>query len=245
MEPYLATVLIFLLGSFTQGLTGFGFALVSIPLLVLFMDIRTAVPLCMLSGLVITAFLSLQLKDHLDWRKILPLLCGCLPGILAGILFLKKINEPIFKILLGTMLISYSLYRLFLLPKPRSISKGWGWVAGFATGAISAAFSAGGPPTIIYTTLTGWNKHEIKSTLSIFFFLGGVATAVAHAMSGLTTVEVIKLSAVSLPAVLTGVWSGSLLYKKFKTEGYLRLVLIGLILMGLMMLYSASILQNY
>ena len=94
-------------------------------------------------------------------------------------LFLKKINEPLFKILLGCMLIGYALYRLFLVPKPRSIGKAWGWAAGFATGAISAAFSAGGPPTIIYTTLTGWNKHEIKSTLSIFFFLGGVATATA------------------------------------------------------------------
>ncbi len=240
MEQYLFTILIFLLGSFTQGLTGFGFALVSIPLLVLFMDIHTAVPLCMLSGLVITAFLSLQLKDHLDWRKILPLLCGCLPGIVAGTIFLKKINEPLFKILLGIMLIAYALYRLFLIPKPRTINKAWGWAAGFATGAISAAFSAGGPPTIIYTTLTGWNKNEIKSTLSIFFFLGGVATAIAHATSGLTTVAVLKLSAISLPAVLLGVWSGSLLYRRFKTEGYIRLVLIGLIAMGLMMLYSAS-----
>ena len=240
MEQYLFTILIFLLGSFTQVLTGFGFALVSIPLLVMFMDIRTAVPLCMLSGLVITAFLSLQLKDHLDWKKILPLLCGCLPGIVAGTLFLKKINEPLFKILLGTMLIAYALYRLFLIPKPRTINKAWGWAAGFATGAISAAFSAGGPPTIIYTTLTGWNKNEIKSTLSSFFFLGGVATAAAHAMSGLTTVEVLQRSAGSLPAVLLGVWSGSLLYRRFKTEGYIKLVLIGLILMGLMMLHSAS-----
>ena len=240
MEQYLFTILIFLLGSFTQGLTGFGFALVSIPLLVMFMDIRTAVPLCMLSGLVITAFLSLQLKDHLDWKKILPLLCGCLPGIVAGTLFLKKINEPLFKILLGTMLIAYALYRLFLIPKPRTINKAWGWAAGFATGAISAAFSAGGPPTIIYTTLTGWNKNEIKSTLSIFFFLGGVATAIAHATSGLTTMAVLKLSVISLPAVLLGVWSGSLLYRRFKTEGYIKLVLIGLILMGLMMLHSAS-----
>jgi hypothetical protein len=240
MEPYPATILIFLLGSFTQGLTGFGFSLVAIPLLVLVMDIHTAVPLCMLSGTVVTAFLSRQLKDHLDWRKILPLLCGSLPGILAGTIFLKKINEPIFKILLGSMLIAYALYRLFLIPKPRAIAKAWGWVAGFATGAIGAAFSAGGPPTIIYTTLTGWNKHEIKSTLSLFFFLAGVATVAVHAISGLTTGEVLKLSAVSLPAVLTGVWSGSLLYQRFKTEGYLRLVLIGLILMGLMMLYSAS-----
>lgn len=240
MESYLPTILIFLLGSFVQGLTGFGFALVSIPLLVLFMDIRTAVPLCMLSGLLITAFLSLQLKDHLDWRKILPLLCGCLPGIVAGTLFLKKINEPLFKILLGIMLISYSLYRLLLSPKSRSINKAWGLMAGFGTGAISAAFSAGGPPTIIYTTLTGWNKHEIKSTLSIFFFLGGVVTVVAHIISGLTTMAVLQLSAISLPAVLIGVWSGSMLYKRFKTEGYVKLVMIGLIAMGLMMLHSAT-----
>jgi hypothetical protein len=240
MEHYLPILVILFCGAFTQGLTGFGYALVSIPLLVLFIDIRVAVPLCMLSGLVITAFLSLQLKDHLDWRKIRPLLFGCLPGILAGTLFLKKINGPMFKIMLGSMLIAYSLYRLFLTPKARSISKAWGWVAGFATGAISAAFSAGGPPTIIYTTLTGWNRHEIKSTLSSFFFLGGVATAAAHAMSGLTTVEVLKLSAISLPAVLLGVWSGSLLYKRFKTEGYIKLVLIGLALMGLMMLHSAN-----
>jgi hypothetical protein len=240
MTPYLLTIPILLLGSFTQGLTGFGFALISIPLLVLFLDIHSAVPLCILSGLAVTAFLSLQLHAHLDRRKLMPLLLSCLPGILAGTFFLKNINESLFKILLGGMLIAYALYRLCLVPKPRPISRGWGWVAGFATGTISAAFSAGGPPTIIYATLTGWNKHEIKSTLSIFFFLNGVATFTAHALGGLVTVEVLKLSAVSLPAVLLGVWSGSRLYQKFKTEGYLKLVLSGLILMGVLLLYSAS-----
>jgi len=239
MEPYLLTLLIFLLGSFVQGLTGFGFALVSIPFLVLFMDIRTAVPLCMLSGLVITAYLSLQLRDHLDWRKILPLLLGSLPGIVSGVLFLKKISEPVFKLSLGIMLIGYSLYRLFFSPRPRKLHRAWGWAAGFATGAISGAFSAGGPPTIIYTTLTGWHKNEIKSTLSIFFFLAGIVTAAAHAVSELTTVEVLKLSAFSLPGVLAGVWSGSLLCRRFKTEGYIRLVLIGLVLTGLMLVKSA------
>lgn len=240
MEPYLATFIIFLLGSFIQGLTGFGSALIAIPLLVTFLDIRIAVPLSVLNGLVITAFLSLHLRSHLDWRKIMPLLLGCLPGIMVGTLFLKKINEPLFKIMLGLMLVIYSLYRLFLTPKPRPIARAWGWAAGFATGLISAAFSAGGPPTIIYTTLTGWNRHEIKSTLSIFFFLGGIAAAVAHAASGLTTSAVLKLSAAALPALLLGVWSGSLLYKRFKTEGYLRLVLYGLMIMGLLLLHSAG-----
>lgn len=239
MDHYLVILLILFCGAFTQGLTGFGSALVSLPLLVLFMDIHTAVPLCVLNGLLITAFLSLQLKSHLDWQKIGPLLLGCLPGIAAGAAFLKKTSEPLFFLLLGLMLITYALYRLLLKPKPRKLPRKWGVIAGFFTGAISAAFSAGGPPTIIYTTLTGWSKHEIKATLSLFFFMGGIFTVLAHLVSGIATSEAFRVFGYGLPAILAGVWSGSLLYRRFKTEGYIRLVLIALLLMGVMMLHSA------
>lgn len=239
MDHYLLTLIILFCGAFTQGVTGFGSALVSLPLLVLFMDIHTAVPLCVLNGLLITAFLSLQLKSHLDWQKIGPLLIGCLPGIVAGAVFLKKTSEPLFLLLLGLMLISYALYRLLLKPRTRKLHRNWGVIAGFFTGAISAAFSAGGPPTIIYTTLTGWSNHEIKATLSLFFFMGGIFTVLAHLVSGIATSEAFMVFGYSLPAVLTGVWSGSLLYKRFKTEGYIKLILIALLLMGVMMLYSA------
>lgn len=239
MGHYPVILLIVFCGAFTQGLTGFGSALVAMPLLVLFVDIHTAVALCVLNGLVITSFLSLQLKSHLDWQKIRPLLIGCLPGVVVGTLFLKNARESLFFLLLGLLLILYSLYRLFLKPEPRKLAGSWGIVAGFLTGTISGAFSAGGPPTIIYTTLTGWTKHEIKANLSLFFFMGGILTVLSHLLSGITTVEVFKLFVYDLPAVVVGVWSGSLLYRRFATEGYIRLVLIGLLLMGVVMLHTA------
>lgn len=239
MDYYLLTLLILFCGSFTQGLTGFGSALVSLPLLVIYLDIRVAVPLCVLNGLLITSFLSLQLKSHLDWRKIGPLLLGCLPGIVVGALFLKKTSEGLFLLLLGLMLVSYALFRLFCKPRARLIKKGWGLVAGFATGAISAAFSAGGPPAIIYTTLTGWEKHEIKATLSIFFFLAGLCTAATHLLSGITTGEVFRIFVINIPATLAGVWSGSILYRRVETAGYIRLIMVALALMGLMLIKSA------
>ncbi len=238
-EHYLLVMLIVLAGAFTQGLTGFGSALVSLPLLVLFMDIRVAVPFSILNGLLITTVLSLQLKSHLDWRKIGPLLAGFVPGVGVGVLFLKKTSEPLFMLLLGLMLVGFALYRLLAHPRPVRLGQGWGVTAGFASGAISAAFSAGGPPSIIYATLTGWSKHQIKATLSIYFFLGGIATALAHLLGGLTTGEVIRVFGWSFPAVLIGVWSGSLLYGSFRTEGYLKLVLVALLLMGAMMIGSA------
>ncbi len=240
MPPHYPLVLLFvLLGAFTQGLTGFGSALVSLPLLVLVMDIRVAVPFSVLNGLLITSLLSLQLKSHLDWRKIGPLLGGFVPGVAVGVAFLKNTGEPLFLLLLGLMLVAFALYRLLAHPRPHRLGKGWGVGAGLASGAISAAFSAGGPPSIIYATMTGWDKHEIKATLSIYFFLGGIFTAAAHLLSGLTTLGVAELFGWSIPAVVLGVWGGSRLYGCFRTESYLRLVLVALLIMGAIMLAGA------
>lgn len=237
-DHYLLLILILAAGGFTQGLTGFGSALVSLPLLVFCLDIRTAVPLSVLHGLLISAFLSLQLRGHLDWHKINPLLAGFLPGVWVGVVFLKKTSQPLFLLILGVMLVAFALYRLLAHPHPVRLSRIWGVPAGFASGAISAAFSAGGPPSIIYATLTGWNKHEIKATLSIYFFLGGIFTVIAHLVGGIITTEVMRLFAWTSPAALAGVWSGALLYGRFRTEGYLKLVLISLLLMGVVMLFS-------
>ncbi|MFH1673303.1 MAG: sulfite exporter TauE/SafE family protein [Pseudomonadota bacterium] len=239
MITYFLVGLIFLLAGFTQGVSGFGSALVAMPLLVMFMDVKLAVPLCMLNGLIITLFLSLQLKNHIDWKKIMPLFLGCLPGIYVGVTFLKKANSNVIEFLLGVILIAYALYGLALRPQPRTINPTWSYLAGFATGIIGSAFSTGGPPTIIYTTLTGWSKDDIKATLSGFFFSTGLIIAAAHAINGLTTVVVLRYFAVSIAFVFLGVYAGSFYYGRLKKEVYVRVILGMLILMGIMMIVSA------
>ena len=155
MTVYFFLFLIFLVAGFTQGVTGFGFGLLAIPLLSMLIDIKTAVPLCSLLAILITAFLSLRLRKHIDRRKILPLLLGCIPGVAVGTLVLKKTPTELLSVLMGVMLFAYALYRLTSKQQPRSIDSLWAYVAGFFSGAISSAFSAGGPPTIIYTSLRG------------------------------------------------------------------------------------------
>jgi uncharacterized membrane protein YfcA len=122
------------------------------------------VPLCSLLGILVTAFLSLRLRKHIDRRKILPLLFGCIPGVAVGTLLLKKAPTELLSVLMGVMLIAYALYRLTSKHQQRSIDEKWAYAAGFFTGAISSAFSAGGPPTIIYATLRGWDKNEEAGT---------------------------------------------------------------------------------
>jgi hypothetical protein len=225
----------FLLAGFTQGVSGFGAALVAMPLLTLFMGVQTAVPLYMLHGIIITGYLSLQLREHLDWQKITPLLLGSLPGIVIGIYVLKRFDSGVLQTAMGIFIFCYAVHSLTCRPHPRTLGAQWAYIAGFFTGAISSAFSAGGPPAVIYVTLSGWRKDVIKVTLSVFFFITGLLSVTGHAMTGLTTMPILKLFAFSVVFTLAGVWLGSFCYGRIQRETYIRIMLWLLVGMGILM----------
>ena len=234
MAVSLLPCLIFLLAGLIQGLTGFGAGLVALPLLCLFMDIHLAVPLCLLNGLVITTTMAIELRQHLDRRKILPLLLGSIPGVLVGAAVLKLADPGLIKHLLAVLLIGYSGFNLVFSPRPIKPAVIWGYFAGFLTGAINAALSAGGPPAIIYTTLTDWKKDEIKATLTGFFMLNGYMTLAAYIFAGMLSREIITSFAGTVLFVLAGTVVGSKV--RIDRRAYLRLVYMILIGLGVLML---------
>jgi len=230
---------IFLAAGFIQGLSGFGSALLAMPLLTLLIDVKTAVPLCILNSLIITLYLSYQLKDHMERGKILPLVLGSLPGIYIGVNFLIKADPSIIKMLLGIMIMAYGIWSLASTPRVRKVHGIWAYIAGFGTGFIGSAFSAGGPPSIIYTTLTGWSRDHIKATLTGFFLITNIITVIAHATSGITDASALKYFLVSAGFVLIGVFAGSRLYYRTDRQAYIRIILITLIVLGAMMIISS------
>ena len=223
-----------------QGLTGFGGALVAVPLLSLYLDMKLVVPLCTLHGVTITLCLSWQLRHSLSLKKIGPLLLGSVPGVAFGVTLLKYADPGAMKLMLGAMVTGFAVYALLSRQATeRRLRPFWGYVAGFATGAIASAFSTGGPPTIIYTTLAGWSKDTIKATLSGFFLCAGLLSSGAHLMAGLTTITVGKYYVATLPFVLLGVWVGSRFYQRINHKLYLKAVFICLAIIGLALAISA------
>lgn len=228
-------IILFIAG-WVQGVSGFGSALIAIPLLTLIIDIKTAVPLCSLASTVIATYMTLQLRQSFDLKKIGPLCVGSVPGIAVGVTLLKTVPSHIIQTLMGIFLIGYGVYNLFCTIPSRRLHHWWGYVAGFLTGAIGAALSAGGPPTIIYTTLNNWTKDEIKATLSGFFCFSSYIVITAHLISGVTTLTVFKTFLVSGPFILLGTALGTYCYRFFKKDLYLKVVFACLIVMGIMMI---------
>ncbi len=227
---------IFFLASWVQGVTGFGSALVAIPLLSLVIDIKEAVPLCILASLIITTYMAILLRKHFDKKKIIPLCLGSIPGIVIGSTLLKTVPSEIIRTFLGILLVSYALYNILFTIRQRPISHRWGYLAGFLSGSIGAAFSAGGPPSIIYTTLSNWSKDEIKATLTGFFCFNSYLVAITHLIIGLTTKQVGHYFLFAAPFVLIGTAVGSYCYRFFNKTLYLRIVYIFLVIMGILMI---------
>jgi len=240
MQTYVLICLIVFLAGFTQGLSGFGSILLSLPLLAIFLDIKTVIPMVALIAFCITSILFIQLRKHLDWKKVYPLFLGAVPGIPLGVLFLKKLDKDLIQWILGIILIAYSLYSLFFRSTNKQMRKGWGYLFGFFSGCLGGGLSAAGPPVIVYMSLQTWSKDSIKATLQGFFLASGAIVVFFQAMSGITTTIVLRYFLVSLPLMFLGTYTGSIFYGKIREEQYKKVMLILLSFLGGFMIYRAA-----
>jgi len=240
MQTYLFICLIVFLAGLTQGLSGFGSVLLSLPLLAMFIDIKTVIPLVALIGLTITTMILIQMWKHLDWKKVYPLFLGSFPGIPIGVFFLKILNKDMIQWILGVILIVYAVYSLFFRSQSKGIGERWAYIFGFFAGCLGGALSAAGPPVIIYTSLQDWSKNKIKVTLQGFFVVSGSVVVFFHAVNGLTTGTVVRYFLVSVPLLILGTYVGSFFYGKIDEKGYRRVVLILLALLGAFMIYRTA-----
>ncbi len=240
MQTYLLVCLVVFFAGVTQGLSGFGSILLSLPLLAIFLEIKMVIPLVALFGLSITIILLIQLWKQLEWKAVYPLLLSALPGVPVGVFFLKRLDRGTIQWILGIILIGYSLYSVFLRSDHRGIRARWAYGFGFLAGCLGGTLGATGPVVILYTSLQNWSKDKIKVTLQVFFFVSGVTVVFFHAISGLTSLAVLRFFMVSLPMLILGTYVGSFFYGKVHEEGYRRIVLILLALLGGFMIYRAA-----
>ncbi|MBU0698726.1 MAG: sulfite exporter TauE/SafE family protein [Proteobacteria bacterium] len=239
MQTYFWVCLILFVAGVTHGMSGFGSVLLSIPLLAIFLDIKIVIPLANLAAVSMTVMVFIQLRHQFDWKKIYTLIAGAIPGIAAGVFFLKRLDQGVIHWILGVILIGFSLYSLLLQPSGKKIRAGWAYPFGFLAGCLGGAFSTSGPPVIVYTSLQAWSKDQIKVTLQGFFFLSGLLIAVSHTLSGLVTFSVMRFYAAALPILILGTYLGSRFYGFIREEDYRKIVLLLLAGLGGLMIYKA------
>jgi uncharacterized membrane protein YfcA len=220
------------LASFTQGVVGFGFGLVTMAFLPLVVPETFAIPFVAVYGTVVSVIIAWQLRAKLAWRHALPLIIGTAVGVPIGVLVVSAANPLHIKLVLGVVLIAYTLWALFFSNvKEVHVPDGWGYLAGASSGVLGA-FNTGGPPVVVYTTLVRWEKDLTTSTLQVVFVLTGLIQLVGFGATGMLDGDVLTKNLLFAPAMVAGVLLGHLLYRRIDQVTFRRILLSVLLVVG-------------
>jgi hypothetical protein len=225
------------IAGFLQGLTGFGFGLITLPLLGLFFDIKTIIPLVVMLALCISLIQTFQFRKFIKLKDIYVLIAATVPGIPLGVYTLKQIPAGILAIGLGVLMIVFTTYQLLTKSAPRLLGLSSTILAGLSSGILGGSIGAGGPPVIVYSTMQPWSKDQTKATLAFYFSISGMIISMTHAYTGLITQQVRHLFLISLPTLAIGIFLGTLAYTRISDREYKRLALVIVFFLGCMMLY--------
>ena len=105
----LLAALVALLAFFIQGFTGFGAALVLAPLLLLFLDLHTAIVASAIVQVPVGALLAYQSRRSVDVRAVLRLLPFSLVGLAAGAAALARLDVGWLRQLCGALTALFAL----------------------------------------------------------------------------------------------------------------------------------------
>jgi len=230
---YLALIPIAFAGSLVFGLTGFGAALVTIPLATHFVPLQFALALYALADLTSAFRIGFENPKHAvraEWTRLVPMI---LVGTALGVTLLVNLPRAAGMLALGVFVVSYALYSLLRRESTRIAASGWAWAAGLAGGITSTLFGAGGPPYAIYLSQRGLSKEQFSATMGFATLTSISLRVVAFLLTGLLLEPQVWLAAIGvIPASLLGITVAQRMFLKISREQLLRAVAVVLLATG-------------
>ena len=195
-----------------RGFSGFGSALIFMPLASSIADPRLVAALLLIIDFVAAAPLLPGAWEKADRKATAIIVFGALIGVPIGTYFLSRL-EPV----TTRWIISAFVFALLLLllsgwryrgKDHAAVSVGIGGLSGFCSGLAQT----GGPPIVGY-----WLGRPIPSVVAranivLFFGASDLFSAVSYTAAGLITMDAIKFALVVGPVYGIGVWFGASLF---------------------------------
>jgi uncharacterized membrane protein YfcA len=223
--PMIATAAaIITLAGLAHGTLGFGFPIISTPLVALFVDVKTAVLVTVLPNIAVNIVSILRGGN---WRasigKYWPLALWVVLGTLLGSRLLLTLRHEPLQLLLAAMIVVFLLQdrlRQFDLSwvkrRPQLAAFFFGLTAGVMSGAVNVAL----PPLVIYLMTQGLTPLALTQTLNLCFIAGKTVQAIALGVSDAPSQQILYASLPLVPLAVVAVYAGMRLQSRISAETY-------------------------
>lgn len=233
--PLLAAVAaaFFVLAALAQAITGFGSALVAVPLLALVVEPVPAVVAATMVSLVLTSGAAWKERAYVDVPVARTLTVSGVVGMPAGLVLLEVVDESRLEAwIASTMLVMVMLVASGLRIGPRSTP-----IAGVASGVLLTSTGMNGPPLVV--ALVEREPRRYRATLQAVFALQDVVAVAAFIALGHVDGEAALLTAGGIVGLPLGWRLGDLVFHRIPAARLRPLVTAGLALVAAVMLVSA------
>ena len=220
-------------GALIFGITGFGSALVTIPLATHFVPLSFALALFALVDLCSALTVGLENPKNAvpgEWQRLVPMI---LAGTALGVTLLVNLPRTTGMLLLGLFVFSYGLYSLLRRSTPRVVHADWAWLAGLCGGVTSSLFGAGGPPYAIYLSQRGLTKEQFRATMGFATMTSISLRVTAFFITGLLLDRTVWMTAfAAVPAALLALYVAKKVYRRISRETVMRVISLVLLASG-------------
>jgi uncharacterized membrane protein YfcA len=223
-----------------KGLTGFGFALVVVPVLVILFDPKSAIPVIVMLNAASNVPLYFHSRKSATPRHLWPLIAAGMISIPVGTYLLISLDTSAIRAVVGLAVCVFAL--AFLMGFRRQIKhERSGFVgAGLISGVLNGLISTGGPPAILFLSNQGMARDRFRANLITYFLFQNAVTIVLHVSSGLVSRETLRLTGVFVPTLAVGLWVGTRLVRRVPETTFRKAVLAIVLITGLMAVLSSA-----
>ncbi len=225
------------------GMTGFGYGLLSTPLLLALGYPPAVVVAANLSVALVT---RVTVAWRLSWRRVGLLSAGSLPGLALGARLLATLDPEAVRPAIGAAVVVAALLMLRARPQPRRDRQRGGTVlpllTGFLSGVLGTTTSLSGVPLIFYLSRLGLEPARFIADLAVYFVLTNAAGLFLLLVNGaLAPDALLATTVIWLPGALLGTLLGVRLGTRLPAPHFRTLVLAAALSAGVLTVASAFV----
>jgi uncharacterized protein len=189
-----AAVFIAAAAGFVRGFSGFGSALIYVPLVAAIFEPQIAAATLLMIDVVCGVPFAVRELPRCNWSEVVPITIATILAIPIGTTALLLIDPTILRWIIAifvlTMISVIAAGWRYHGPHVRPIAVGAGLIAGFFGGA----FQMEGPPAVLFWLGGAKAASAVRANLMVFIALAGIVMCVVYATAGLITPKAIGLS---------------------------------------------------
>ncbi len=216
------SVAVFVLAALAQAVTGFGSALVAVPLLALTVDPVTAVVAATCVGLILTTGSWRRERHHADHPTARVLTLTGVVGMPAGLVALAVLDEStLSSVIAGVLLLLVVSVALGLRLPPGRVTL---VTCGVLSGGLLTSTGMNGPPLVL--ALQDLEPRRYRATLQAVFCGQDALAVLAFAVLGHLSGQVLLITVSGVVGLPLGWAVGDHLFRRIPARHF-RLVILG------------------